>query len=408
MKKLILTLSALILLWVWVSFVFWNFINFEKNIQFIDANSINIFPDSKNINTNLLVFKSNTDISNYSIKTSCKNSFKFIWKKDFSSNLWWDVYFFNFKILNKNCENPNFILKNEKEIFIKSSFKLNIENKNKIFKLLVDYSTEDLNLLKLQLDKKIKKYSIYNNFKQTSKINYFNLLKRNRLLKELIYKKYILANILNRRMYKYANPVKWYYIWTAHNIIPNSWRPYRADYTDGIHHWWDVMAPIWTMTSAIDDGIIIRIKRNFEYEDLSKIIKGNKISDTQKLRNLDLLRWNQVWLKTTKGDVMFYSHLKKVESELKEWDFVPVWTKIWTIGMSGVPDKSYSNYHLHFPIHKNPYLKEKAWKYSWEDYMAWDWYLKWLSLEEVVKQQINIFSKEAFREKIPVPSIFRK
>jgi len=85
---------------------------------------------------------------------------------------------------------------------------LNIENKNKIFKLLVDYSTEDLNLLKLQLDKKIKKYSIYNNFKQTSKINYFNLLKRNRLLKELIYKKYILANILNRRMYKYANPVK--------------------------------------------------------------------------------------------------------------------------------------------------------------------------------------------------------
>jgi len=44
------------------------------------------------------------------------------------------------------------------------------------------------------------------------------------------------------------------------------------------------------MTSAIDDGIIIRIKRNFEYEDLSKIIKGNKISDTQKLRNLDLLR----------------------------------------------------------------------------------------------------------------------
>jgi len=72
------------------------------------------------------------------------------------------------------------------------------------------------------------------------------------------------------------------------------------------------------MTSAIDDGIIIRIKRNFKYEDLSKIVKGNKISDTQKLRNLDLLRGNQVWLKTTKGDVMFYSHLKKVESELKE------------------------------------------------------------------------------------------
>jgi len=85
---------------------------------------------------------------------------------------------------------------------------LNIENKNKIFELLIDYSSDDLNLLKLKLENKIKKYSIYNDFKKTSKINYFNLLKRKRLLNELIYKKDILVNILNRRMYKYANPVK--------------------------------------------------------------------------------------------------------------------------------------------------------------------------------------------------------
>ena len=180
------------------------------------------------------------------------------------------------------------------------------------------------------------------------------------------------------------------------NVIPNAGRPYRKHYTDWIHHWWDIMAPRGTMTSAIDDGIIIRVVRDFSYEDISKIVKNWKISYEQKLRNLDILRWNQVWLKTTKWDVMFYSHLWKIEDNIVEWAFVSVWQNIWTIDKTWVPDRNYSNFHLHFPIMKNPYNIEKAWKYSWEDYMAWDWYLKWETPDEIIRDQKNIFLWEAF------------
>jgi hypothetical protein len=156
------------------------------------------------------------------------------------------------------------------------------------------------------------------------------------------------------------------------------------------------MAPRWTMTSAIDDWMIIRVVRDFSYEDISKIEKNWIITEIQKLRNLDILRWNQVWLKTSKWDVMFYSHLWEIPKNIKEWVFVSVWQDIWTIDKTWVPDKNYTNFHLHFPIQKNPYIIEKAWKYSWEDYMAWDWYLKWLSPDDIIIKQKDIFVDEAF------------
>jgi hypothetical protein len=156
------------------------------------------------------------------------------------------------------------------------------------------------------------------------------------------------------------------------------------------------MAPKWTMTSAIDDWVIIRVVRNFKFEDLNKLVKNWNLSNIQKLRNLDILRGNQVWLKTSKWDVMFYSHLWKIPNNIIEWTFVSVWQNIWTIDKTWVPDKDYKNFHLHFPIMKNPYLRKKAWKYSWEDIMAWDWYLKWLDPDTIIKEQKKIFVSEAF------------
>jgi len=382
MKKILIVFIFIVSIIFGATFVFGNFINFDKNISFIDSNTKNIYTDSKKLNTTLLVFKSNIDISNYSLKTSCDNSFIYIWSKK-------DLYFFNFKLKDNNCFNPNFILKNEKEIFSETSFKLNIKRKSDIFSLLIDYNNEDLNKLKIKIDNKIKKYLIYRSVLNNN--DNFWLLKKQRLLKELEYKQKILVSILNRRGLKYSRPVKWYKISQDLNEIPNAWRPYRKHYTDGIHHWWDIMAPKWTSVSAIDDGIIIRVVNNFKYEDLSKMVKNWNITDIQKLRNLDILRWNQVWLKTSKWDVMFYSHLDKVYENIKEWDFISVWTDIWTIGKTWVPDRNYTNYHLHFSIQKNPYNREQAWKYSYEDYMKWDWFLKWLDSTKVLRLQKDIF-----------------
>jgi len=389
MKKILIVFIFIVSTIFGATFVFGNFINFDKNISFIDSNTKNIYTDSKKLNTTLLVFKSNIDISNYSLKTSCYNSFTYIWSKK-------DLYFFNFKLKDNNCFNPNFILKNEKEIFSETSFKLNIKRKSDIFSLLIDYNNEDLNKLKIKIDNKIKKYLIYRSVLNNN--DNFWLLKKQRLLKELEYKQKILVSILNRREFKYNSPVKWYKIPTNLNIIPNSWRPYRSHYTDWIHHWWDIMAPKWTSVQAIDDWVIVRVVRDFIFEDLKKIKKWKDITKLDKLRNLDILRWNQIWLKTAKWDVMFYSHLDEVYDNIKEWKKIYIWQDLWTIWITWVPDKSYTNYHLHFPIHKNPYNIKKAWKYSWQDYMNWEWYLQWLSADEVIRQQRNIFVKEALEK----------
>ena len=107
MKKTLLTSIFILSLILGITYVFGNFINFEKNISFFDSSSKNIITDSKNLNSNIIIFKSNTNISKYKINTNCKNEFKYIGKKD-------NLYFFNFKLLNNNCENPNFVLINRK------------------------------------------------------------------------------------------------------------------------------------------------------------------------------------------------------------------------------------------------------------------------------------------------------
>ena len=112
----------------------------------------------------------------------------------------------------------------------------------------------------------------------------------------------------------------------------------------------------------------------------------------EKLRNLDLLRWNQVWLKTSKWDVVFYSHLNEIYSNIIEWNLIKAGTTLWTIWITWIPDKNYTDYHLHFAIHKNPYNNEKIGQNNLEDYMKWDWYFKWKSKEFILQNQSNIFS----------------
>ncbi len=333
------------------------------------------------------MFKSSLDIADSEVATSCDSSTQFLWSAK-------DIYIFQFKMLSDTCENPFFHLEFGWEKYESSEFRIKVDNREKIFSLLIDYDNATLNNARNIIIQKINNYSHKKEHTKNMWENYFEALKRSRKHEELVYKERIMTQIINRRAYKYSVPVKWYQIATWHNVIPNASRDYRSGYTDWIHHWWDIMAPLGTPVSAIDDGIIIRVVDNFVYEDIANIKKWKNISHSQKLRNLDILRWNQIWLKTTKWDVIFYSHLDEIYDTVKEWIIVPVGHDLGTIGVTGVPDRNYKNYHLHFPIQKNPYTLEKAWKYSLEDYMNWDWYLKWLPPTEVIAWQDDVFVKE--------------
>ena len=76
---------------------------------------------------------------------------------------------------------------------------------------------------------------------------------------------------------------------------------------------------------------------------------------------------------------------------IKEWQVVRKWQPLWVIWITWVPDKNYTDYHLHLPVHKNPYNTKMAWKYDYDDYMAWPWYFKWETTETILKEQSNLF-----------------
>jgi hypothetical protein len=173
--------------------------------------------------------------------------------------------------------------------------------------------------------------------------------------------------------------------------VPNSWRWYRANYTDGIHHWWDIDWKLWEQILAIDDWIIVRVVNDFKFDDLDKIKYWDNLTDYDKIKNLDILRGNQVWLKTMKWDVVFYSHLNEIFTNIEVWEVVKKWQPIWTIWITGVPDKNYKDFHIHFPIQVNPHEKKMVWKYDIDDYLKWDWLFKDKSINEILKEQYSIF-----------------
>jgi hypothetical protein len=192
---------------------------------------------------------------------------------------------------------------------------------------------------------------------------------------------------------KYLIPISWNNLPQKFSKIPNSPRPYRSSYTDWIHHWWDFDTDFRHDVRAIDSWVIVRIVSNFKFDNLQKIKHWKNLTYYEKLKNLDILRWNQVWLKTSRWDVAFYSHLDYIEPSLKVWSFVNKWEIIWKVWITWVPDKSYKDYHMHLPIHKNPHYKAKVWKYSIDNYMKWDWYYKWKSFDYILQHQEELFQK---------------
>jgi murein DD-endopeptidase MepM/ murein hydrolase activator NlpD len=359
--------------------VFWTDLVFSSKITKVEKLSNNIFLGDRKLQSNYILYTSNSNLAKYNIKSSCKIISKFVSNEE-------DKYLFKITYLDECLYWVTYLETSDNLILRGSKLKLNIWSRSKLFDLFVDRNNESLKNIGNNIDKNISKLN-WNNIS-----NSFLNLKKNRKMSELKFQKEFLDEIIEFRKTKYIIPVLWNYkLSNNKNKVPNAWRPYRASYTDGIHHGWDIVAPLNTPVVSIDYGKIIRIVNNFKFSDLDKISKWLNLTKETKVKNLDLLRWNQVWLKTSKWDIVLYSHLSSITEGLRVWDMVKNWYVLGKIWISWVPDRNYKKYHLHFPIHKNPYIKKKVWKYTFYDYMTWDWYFKWKSLKYVLEKQKSIF-----------------
>jgi hypothetical protein len=377
-KSILSYILTVIIVFLWVSVVFWSDLVFDAKISKIEKISNNIFIDSTNLRNNLIIYTSSTDLSWYSLRTWCKIDYKFITNK-------LDKYYFQVKY-DKSCLNPILFLENKTNwsILPSSKVRLNIFSKSKVFELFSDLDDAWLLKIKEKLEKQTRQ-------KEKLKLYGFIKIKNKRLIQENKYKLSIINEILFLRKQKYLTPVSWVKLPHKYSKIPNSARPYRASYTDWIHHWWDFDTEFRHDVRAIDSGVIVRVISDFKFDDLNKIKSSKNLSYEDKLNNLDILRWNQIWLKTASGDVAFYSHLDYINPDIKVWKFVNKWEIIWKVWITWVPDKNYKDYHMHLPIHKNPHIKSKVWKYNLEDYMHWDWYYKGKSFDYILQHQTELF-----------------
>ena len=366
------------------SVVYWNF---YKNTD-IKREAIifkNIYPWNDKLNYTIIAFSSNSDISNYTFTSSCDTQSSFL--EQFKN-----IYFFKLEILDSSCSNKNFFLNDWEKILINHWFNLNLIRDFDIYNTFSDYRTNTLLNGKKRLENNIKNLELYSN--SIINIRHLDILQRHRKYHENLHTQNILNHIISWRNSKYKIPVIWHPLPTLRHKLPNSPRPYRATYTYWVHEWWDIDTEFWEEVVAIDDWIIIRTVEGFLFSDLQKIKRWDNLTHRDKLENLDILRWNQVWLKTMKWDIIFYWHLDKVYDNIKVWDIITRWTPLWTVWISWVPDKNYTDYHLHFELRQNPYIRWKEWKNDFYDYMNWSWYFEWQPIKNIVNNQYSIFYSE--------------
>jgi hypothetical protein len=77
-KKILLIVLIAISIILSASCLLINFKVFEEKTIFYDYSSKNIFPDNNKLDNNIIIFKSNRNIANYKIKSSCNNNFNYL------------------------------------------------------------------------------------------------------------------------------------------------------------------------------------------------------------------------------------------------------------------------------------------------------------------------------------------
>ncbi len=375
---------------LWAAFVsitsllFWYTLVFAWNSLKVEfKSSDNIFLDSIDLNKAQVILSSRSDEKDIKVTWDCWLTYRLVTKKDY-------LYWYELRFLDKNCDKSKLNVEfNVWDNSVKTSFDVNTNYS--LYSKFLDYWDNYLKNNINNISKWIEALKWYQKYDSSIHKNPYDYNSKNRRLEELKYMQGFLINILEKRAKKYSIPLKNWEISTLSSKLPNAWRPYRESYTDWIHEWWDFDGSIWDTVYSIDDWIIVRVVDSFYFSDLDKIKRSDNLTDLEKKQNLDILRWKQVWLKTMKWDLAFYSHLDSVFWDISVWDTVMKWQPLGTIWITWVPDKNYSDYHLHIEVRENPYSPKMAWKYDYNDYMSWDWYFKWKSEEYILENQNKIF-----------------
>ncbi|NUJ98279.1 M23 family metallopeptidase [Candidatus Gracilibacteria bacterium] len=385
MKRFLLITSGIIGIIGSFSLAFGNVIGLNDTIELGGIITKEIFLDSPILNKAFITYRSDKDISSYTFSSLCETKTKYLGNDE-------EFYFFELDFLSHECNHSYISLKNKEKIFPDSGFSLKFTKNSELYSILLDLDNENLEKMKDKYTILTKRLKIYNNLKEENikKENLSYLIKK-REYQENLYKKELIENILKKRQEKYSIPVFGYSLPTRDDKLPNAHRPYRASTTDGIHHSWDIDTPAGETVVALDDGIIIRIVDSWKKSDFANIINGDNLDKMQRERNLDIFRGNQVWIKTMKGELVMYAHLDTINASLKEGMFIEEKTPLGTVGITGVDEEGYSDYHLDFAICENPYILNKAGKYEIEDYMQWDWKMKGENKEYILEHQYDFF-----------------
>ncbi|MDD3145596.1 MAG: M23 family metallopeptidase [Candidatus Gracilibacteria bacterium] len=357
---------------------------FAGNLGEIDFKlSNNIFSDSLNLNKNRVIIRSRENLSDLKISGDCSVSGKLIEKS-------LNYYVFEIFLTEEKCDKKTInVTFDNGDLLLNTSF--NLTTSDDLYDTYLDYSTEKLQKYLKSIKIGTDKLSSYNTYNKITHIDKYDFLEKNRKLLELKYMESFINDIITKRAGKYAVPIKGSKVTTESNKLPNTGRPYRAAYTDGVHEGWDFPAPFGETVLSLDYGVIVRVVDKFDYSNLDKIKYNGDLTDDDKAKNLDILRGKQVWVKTMKGDVAFYSHLNEIYSNIKVGDLVFKGQALGTVGITGVPDKNYTDYHLHIEVRQNPYNDTRKVGYSDDEYMNWDWYFKGKSEKYILENQNNIF-----------------
>jgi murein DD-endopeptidase MepM/ murein hydrolase activator NlpD len=191
---------------------------------------------------------------------------------------------------------------------------------------------------------------------------------------------------------RYISPVPGKKIPVLRNLIPWAARSYRVSTTDGIHHGWDIFAPIWSPVVALSRWKIIRIVDNFSKKDFLRVQEGVRLTPLQQAQNLDIFRWNQVWLQTIKGDIVFYSHLSAIAPGLEIWKWVQASEILGSVWVSWVPVENYLDSHLHFEIQVPQWIWAQSREIS--SVLSRPYFGKGLSVSKLLETQAILFAPD--------------
>ncbi len=197
-----------------------------------------------------------------------------------------------------------------------------------------------------------------------------------------------IEKVLSARAKKFLLPIPDVPVPTHASYLPGSSRPFRADNTDGVHHGWDFYTADNTPVRAVEDGVIIHVKRDFDWSEMDHLFLGH--TELEKQKNLDTYRGNTVYIKTLSGHVAIYAHLRDIPKNISIWTRVTAGEVVGHVGDSAVPGKAYL-YHLHFEIGINPFIDEKAGTYSYDDILLWPFWWQGKSATWVRDKDDSLF-----------------